>query len=61
VLFLIIIAFSLLQRFVLRDRDEPSRPLLRRRASRTITSADGGVAQGTARLRAGPTEKGTGG
>ncbi|MFC7431604.1 MULTISPECIES: carbohydrate ABC transporter permease [unclassified Agrococcus] len=60
VLFLIIIAFSLLQRFVLRDRDEPSTPFWRR-GPRTIASADGGVAQGTARLRAGPTEKGVGG
>lgn len=60
VLFLIIIAFSLLQRFVLRDRDEPSRPFWRRRPP-AITGPDGGMAQGTARLRAGTTEQGTGG
>ncbi|QCR18156.1 carbohydrate ABC transporter permease [Agrococcus sp. SGAir0287] len=59
VLFLIIIVFSLLQRLVLSERDEPWRPL-RRRGRRTITDADGGVAQGTARLQAGSTQKGTG-
>lgn len=60
VLFLIIIAFSLLQRFVLRNRDEPSKPFWRR-GPRTIANADAGVAQGTARLRAGPTQRGVGG